>query len=139
MPNGPIPLHIRPERSASTRAASIVASRLTPHRTPDAAASLWAEIADPSEEWPKWAQPIGAHDAYSAGAKVSHSEKKWTSDLDNNVWEPGVYGWTEVKDLDAMTVAELKEYASENGIALTGLTLKADILAAIKTAEGVTA
>lgn len=107
--------------------------------TPDAAASLWAEIADPSEEWPKWAQPIGAHDAYSAGAKVSHSEKKWTSDLDNNVWEPGVYGWTEVKDLDVMTVAELKEYASENGIALTGLTLKADILAAIKTAEGVTA
>lgn len=107
--------------------------------TPDAAASLWAEIADPSEEWPKWAQPIGAHDAYSAGAKVSHSEKKWTSDLDNNVWEPGVYGWTEVKDLDVMTVAELKEYASENGIALTGLTLKADILAAIKTSEGVTA
>lgn len=107
--------------------------------TPDAAASLWAEIADPSEEWPKWAQPIGAHDAYSAGAKVSHSEKKWTSDLDNNVWEPGVYGWTEVKDLDAMTVAELKEYASENGIALTGLTLKADILAAIKTAEAVAA
>lgn len=107
--------------------------------TPDAAASLWAEIADPSEEWPKWAQPIGAHDAYSAGAKVSHSEKKWTSDLDNNVWEPGVYGWTEVKDMDVMTVAELKEYASENGIALTGLTLKADILAAIKTAEGVTA
>ena len=92
--------------------------------TPDAAASLWAEIADPSEEWPKWAQPIGAHDAYSAGAKVSHSEKKWTSDLDNNVWEPGVYGWTEVKDLDAMTVAELKEYASENGSALTGLTLR---------------
>lgn len=38
-----------------------------------------------------------------------------------------------------MTVAELKEYASENGTALTGLTLKADILAAIKTAEGVTA
>jgi TP901 family phage tail tape measure protein len=32
LPNGPIPLHIRPERSASTRAASIVASRLTPHR-----------------------------------------------------------------------------------------------------------
>ena len=82
---------------------------------------------------------VGTAKAYSAGAKVSHSEKKWTSDLDNNVWEPGVYGWTEVKDLDAMTVAELKEYASENGIALTGLTLKADILAAIKTAEGVTA
>lgn len=64
--------------------------------TPPAAASLWAEIADPAEEWPKWAQPIGAHDAYNAGDKVSHSDKKWTSDLDGNVWEPGVYGWTEV-------------------------------------------
>ena len=64
--------------------------------TPPAAASLWAEIADPAEEWPEWAQPIGAHDAYNAGDKVSHSDKKWTSDLDGNVWEPGVYGWSEV-------------------------------------------
>lgn len=63
---------------------------------PDAAASLWSVAADPAEEWPKWAQPIGAHDAYNAGDKVSHSDKKWTSDLDGNVWEPGVYGWSEV-------------------------------------------
>lgn len=63
--------------------------------TPDTAASLWTMIADPSEEWPQWRQPIGAHDAYSAGDKVSHSEKHWTSDLDGNVWEPGQYGWTE--------------------------------------------
>ena len=91
------------------------------------------------EEWPAWSQPIGAHDAYGAGDKVSHSEKKWTSDLDGNVWEPGVYGWTEYVALDDMTVAQLKEYASEHGIALTGLTLKADILAAIKAAEGVEA
>lgn len=104
---------------------------------PPEAASLWVEIADPAEEWPAWSQPIGAHDAYGAGDKVSHSEKKWTSDLDGNVWEPGVYGWTEYVALDDMTVAQLKEYASEHGIALTGLTLKADILAAIKAAEGV--
>ena len=38
---------------------------------------------------------MGAHDAYSAGAKVSHGEKHWISDQDGNVWEPGVYGWTE--------------------------------------------
>lgn len=63
--------------------------------TPPAAASLWAEIADPAEEWPKWAQPIGAHDAYNAGDKVSHNSKKWKSTCDGNVWEPGVYGWTE--------------------------------------------
>lgn len=62
---------------------------------PDKAASLWAVTSDPAEEWPDWSQPIGAHDAYSAGAKVSHKGKHWTSDLDGNVWEPGVSGWTE--------------------------------------------
>lgn len=64
--------------------------------TPDTASSLWAITADPAEEWPAWSQPVGAHDAYSAGAKVSHQEKYWISDQDGNVWEPGVYGWTEV-------------------------------------------
>ena len=29
-------------------------------------------------------------------AKVSHNGKHWTSDVAANVWEPGVYGWTEV-------------------------------------------
>ena len=48
------------------------------------------------EEWSEWVQPAGAHDAYAKGDKVTHSSKKWTSDVDANVWEPGVYGWTEV-------------------------------------------
>ena len=48
------------------------------------------------EEWPEWIQPTGAHDAYAKGDKVTHSSKKWTSDVDANTWEPGVYGWTEV-------------------------------------------
>ena len=47
------------------------------------------------DEWPEWIQPTGAHDAYAKGAKVTHNSKKWTSDVDANVWEPGVYGWTE--------------------------------------------
>ena len=64
--------------------------------SPDKAASLWAVTSDPAEEWPAWSQPVGAHDAYSAGAKVSHNGKHWTSDLDGNVWEPGVFGWTEI-------------------------------------------
>lgn len=63
--------------------------------TPDAAASLWALIADPAEEWPAWSQPVGAHDAYDIGDQVSHNGKHWTSDVGGNVWEPGVYGWTE--------------------------------------------
>lgn len=65
--------------------------------TPDAAPSLWVRIDDPAVEWPAWRQPQGAADAYPAGAKVSHptSDRHWVSDLDNNVWEPGTYGWSE--------------------------------------------
>ena len=63
--------------------------------TPDTATSLWVRVDDPSQEWPEWIQPVGAADAYALGAKVSHNEKHWISDYDNNVWEPGVYGWTE--------------------------------------------
>lgn len=64
--------------------------------TPDKAVSLWVAISDPSIEWPEWKQPVGAQDAYAQGAKVSHNDKHWISDVDNNVWEPGVYGWTEI-------------------------------------------
>ena len=64
--------------------------------TPDTAVSLWVSISDPSEEYPEWVQPTGAHDAYNKGDKVSHNEKHWVSDVDSNVWEPSVYGWSEV-------------------------------------------
>ena len=63
--------------------------------TPDTAPSLWVGISDPAEEWPKWGQPVGAHDSYNTGDKVSHDGKHWISNTDGNVWEPGVYGWTE--------------------------------------------
>lgn len=66
-----------------------------PDWTPKAAVSLWVRTANPGEEWPEWIQPTGGHDAYAQGAKVSHNGKHWISDVDNNVWEPGVYGWTE--------------------------------------------
>lgn len=64
--------------------------------TPDVAVSLWGRVDDPGEEFPEWRQPAGAQDAYAAGAKVSHNEKHWISSVDNNVWEPGVFGWDEV-------------------------------------------
>lgn len=60
---------------------------------PDKTPALWLKIS--LDEWPEWVRPTGAHDAYSMGTKVTHNNKKWTSDLDNNVWEPGEYGWTE--------------------------------------------
>lgn len=61
--------------------------------TPDIAVSLWVRTS--AEEWPEWIQPTGASDAYNTGDKVSHNEKHWVSTVDSNVWEPGVYGWSE--------------------------------------------
>lgn len=63
---------------------------------PSTAVSLWVEVSDPAIEFPPWKQPSGAHDAYMTGNKVSHNEKHWISEADNNIWEPGVYGWREV-------------------------------------------
>lgn len=62
--------------------------------TPDLTPALWARVS--VEEWPEWIQPTGAQDAYMAGDKVAHNGKHWESAVDNNTWEPGVYGWTEV-------------------------------------------
>lgn len=63
--------------------------------TPPAVPALWVRTS--TEEWPEWIQPTGAHDAYSAGDKVSHNDKHWVSDVDANIWEPGVYGWSEAE------------------------------------------
>lgn len=62
--------------------------------TPDAAPSLWKRIGDPdpSGVWP-WVQPLGATDAYAKGDKVAHEGETWVSEIDANVWEPGVHGW----------------------------------------------
>lgn len=62
------------------------------------APSLWARTDDPAIEWPEWVRPLGTHDAYAKGAKVSHNGKHWISNTPNNTWEPGVYGWDEVKE-----------------------------------------
>lgn len=61
--------------------------------TPDVVPALWVRTS--TEEWPEWIQPTGAHNAYNKGDKVSHNAKHWVSDIDANVYEPGVYGWTE--------------------------------------------
>lgn len=64
---------------------------------PKDAPSLWARIlasADPDNPLP-WEQPDSTN-PYMKGDRVTHNGKVWESDVDNNVWEPGVYGWTEV-------------------------------------------
>ena len=51
-----------------------------------------------SSDWPEWVQPTGAHDAYAKGSQVTHNGEKYVSQIDANVWEPGVLGsdflWT---------------------------------------------
>ena len=66
--------------------------------TPDATRALWTPMgvsADDPEAVPEWVQPTGAHDAYAKGSHVMHNGTEWVSDLDANVWEPGVSGWTQ--------------------------------------------
>lgn len=66
--------------------------------TPTDAPSLWAKVLIPTPgEIPDWEQP-GSTNPYSKGDKVKHNGKIWTSDIDGNVWEPGVHGWTEVTE-----------------------------------------
>ena len=62
--------------------------------TPDKTPALWTVVS--LDEWPAWVQPTGAQDAYALNAKVSHKDAHWTSDYDNNTWEPSVFGWSRV-------------------------------------------
>ena len=63
--------------------------------TPDTASSLYVEIADPSNEYPEFKQPTGAHDAYAKGDKITFEGKKYVSLIDANTWSPSAYsqGW----------------------------------------------
>ena len=64
--------------------------------TPDVSPSLFAKVLIPDEEEIyDWEQPDSTN-PYMKGNKVKHNNKVWVSDIDNNVWEPGVYGWSEV-------------------------------------------
>lgn len=63
---------------------------------PENAPSLFSKVLIPDETVvPEWEQPDSTN-PYNAGDKVTHNGKTWVSDVDNNVWEPGVYGWSEV-------------------------------------------
>jgi hypothetical protein len=61
--------------------------------TPDVAHSLFAKVltSDDGKILP-WEQPDSTN-PYKIGDKVSHNGSNWISVVDNNVWEPGIYGW----------------------------------------------
>lgn len=64
---------------------------------PDVVASLWSEIGFTPSGIEEWRRPAGAHNTYKQGDIVNHNGKNWISIVDNNSWEPGVYGWEEYK------------------------------------------
>ena len=67
--------------------------------TSDISRALWTPMgisADDPEAVPDWVQPTGSHDAYPKDSHVMHNGVEWVSDMDGNVWEPGVSGWTQV-------------------------------------------
>lgn len=61
--------------------------------TPDKATSLFKAIGFTPSGYPVWTQPLGASDAYMKDDIVSFEDSLWISTCDNNVWQPGVYGW----------------------------------------------
>lgn len=64
--------------------------------TPDVATSLFSQVLIPDPDAiPEWVQPDSTN-PYMLGDKVTHNGKTWENTIDNNVWEPGVYGWNEV-------------------------------------------
>lgn len=64
--------------------------------TPDVSPSLWTKVLVSEDgEILAWVQPDSTN-TYTKGDKVTHNGKTWVSVVDNNSWEPGVYGWDEV-------------------------------------------
>ena len=88
------------QKDDRVRYGDVLYKCLTPHTaqpswTPTDAPSLWAKVlvSDTGAPLP-WEQPESTN-PYMKGDKVTHAGKTWVSTIDNNVWEPGVYGWEE--------------------------------------------
>lgn len=60
---------------------------------PSQAPSLFAKVlTDPNGAILDWVQPDSTN-PYMKGDKVKFDGKTYVSTVDNNVWQPGVYGW----------------------------------------------
>ena len=61
------------------------------------APSLWAEVlaGQDGTEIGEWVQPDSTN-PYMRGDRVTHNGKTYESEVDNNVWAPGAYGWVEI-------------------------------------------
>ena len=63
---------------------------------PSESPSLFARVlVDPNGAILDWVQPDSTN-PYMKGDKVKFDGKVYESEVDNNVWAPGIYGWKEV-------------------------------------------
>ena len=91
------------QKDDRVRYGDVLYKCLTPHTaqpswTPTDAPSLWAKVvtSETGEPLP-WQQPDNTN-PFMKGDKVTHNGQTWVSTIDNNVWEPGVYGWEVVEE-----------------------------------------
>ncbi len=61
-----------------------------PSWLPTTANSLYVEVTPPGVI-AAWKQPLGAHDSYAIGVKVTHNNKTWINTSANNSFAPGVF------------------------------------------------
>jgi hypothetical protein len=65
--------------------------------TPDKVPALFSFYAfQDLGEVPNWIQPLGSHDAYKLNDRVFYEGYIYESWINNNVWSPLVYGWTQI-------------------------------------------
>lgn len=61
------------------------------------APSLFAKVLIPDPDAiPAWEQPDSTN-PYMKGDRVTHNGAEWVSAIDNNVLEPGAYGWEQIE------------------------------------------
>lgn len=58
-------------------------------------------IIPETEQYPEYVQPLGSHDAYMTGNKISYNGKKYECLIDNCVWNPITYpaAWKEIVEV----------------------------------------
>lgn len=65
---------------------------------------------EPTDEWPEYIQPTGAHDAYHTGDRITFNGVHYICLMDNCVWSPLTYpaAWQEQTEPD-ITTEEITE------------------------------
>lgn len=62
------------------------------------------DSTESAEEYPEYVEPIGSHDAYQVGDRITYNGKKYTCILAGCVWSPDVYpqAWQEVVETESV-------------------------------------